>query len=80
MVQPQEKDNMIRAAGVEDRQLVSAGNRGLLEGRAEIKIIADAGGEEKAVDLVRDLKPGVVLMDIQMPRLGGFKGSPSQHL
>ena len=64
MVQPQEKDNMIRAAGVEDRQLVSAGNRGLLEGRAEIKIIADAGGEEKAVDLVRDLKPDVVFMEI----------------
>ena len=47
---------------------------------AGIKVIADASGGEEAVDLVRDLKPDVVLMDIQMPKVGWFKGSRSQHL
>jgi two-component system invasion response regulator UvrY len=79
MVKPQEKDDMIRITVVNGHQLVLAGASGLLKDAAGIKVIADAGSGEKAVDLVSDLKPDVALMDIQMPRMGGFKGSRSQE-
>ena len=75
MVWSQERNDMIRITVVDGHQLARTGARGA----AGIKVIADAGGVEKAVDLVRDLKPYVVLMDIQMPRIVGFKGSRSQH-
>ena len=79
MVKPQEKDDMIRITVVNGHQLVLAGASGLLKDAAGIKVIADAGSGEKAVDLVSDLKPDVALMDIQTPRMGGFKGSRSQE-
>ena len=79
MVKPQEKDDMIRITVVNGHQLVLTGASCLLKDAAGIKVIADAGGGEKAVDLVSDLKPDVALMDIQMPRMGGFKGSRSQE-
>ena len=79
MVKPQEKDDMIRITVVNGHQLVLAGASGLLKDAAGIKVIADAGSGEKAVDLVSGLKLDVVLMDIQMPRSGGFKGSRSQE-
>ena len=80
MVQPQEKNDMIRITVVDGHELARTGARGLLKDAAGIKVIADAGGGERAVDLVRDLKFDVFFMDIQMPRIGGFKGSRSKHL
>ena len=79
MVKPQEKDGMIRITLLNGHQLVLTGASGLLKDAAGIKVIADAGGGEKAVDLVSDLKPDVVLMDIQMARSSEFKGPRSQE-
>jgi YesN/AraC family two-component response regulator len=79
MVKLQEKDDMIRITVVNGHQLVLKGASGLLKDAAGIRLIADAGSGEKAVDLVSELKPDVALMDIQMPRMGGFKGSRSQE-
>ena len=44
MVQPQEKNDMIRIAAVADDQVVRTGIRGLLKKAARNKVIADAGG------------------------------------
>ena len=72
--QSQEKNGMIRIAAVADDQIVRTGIRGLLKKAARNKIIADAGGWEKGVDLLRWLLRGEdVVMDIQMPRIFGFK-------
>ena len=38
----------------------------MFEGTAGVKIIADAGGEEKADNLLRDVKPAVVFMAMKM--------------
>ena len=71
---------MIRITVLDGHQLVRTGARGLLEDAAGIRVIAGAGSGEKAVDLVRDLKLDVVLMDIQMPRISGLEGFRCQHL
>tara|TARA_B110000503_G_scaffold2905_1_gene3919 strand:- start:2 stop:649 length:648 start_codon:yes stop_codon:yes gene_type:complete len=66
---------VIRIIIVDDHQLVRTGTRRLLEDEPGIKVIADAGSGEEAVELVRELKPDVVLMDIQMPGIGGLEAT-----
>ena len=66
---------MIRIIVVDDHQLVRTGTRRLLEDVPGLKVIADAGSGEEAVELVRELKPDVVLMDIQMPGIGGLEAT-----
>lgn len=66
---------MIRVIVVDDHQLVRVGTRRLLEDIPGFEIIADAGSGEEAVELVKRLKPDVVLMDIQMPGIGGLEAT-----
>jgi two-component system invasion response regulator UvrY len=66
---------MIRVIIVDDHELVRTGTRRLLEDLPGIKVLADAGSGEEAVELVRHLKPDVVLMDIQMPGIGGLEAT-----
>lgn len=66
---------MIRVIVVDDHQLVRIGTRRLLEDIPGIEIVADAGSGEEAVELVKHHKPDVVLMDIQMPGIGGLEAT-----
>lgn len=66
---------MIRIIVVDDHQLVRIGTRRLLEDCQGFEVIADAGSGEEAVQLVQAHKPDVVLMDIQMPGIGGLEAT-----
>lgn len=66
---------MIRIIVVDDHQLVRTGTRRLLEDAPGFNVIADAGSGEEAVELVQELKPDVVLMDIKMPGIGGLEAT-----
>jgi two-component system invasion response regulator UvrY len=66
---------MIRALIVDDHQLVRIGTSRLLEDVAEIEVVGEASSGEEAITLVRDLKPDVVLMDVQMPGIGGLEAT-----
>lgn len=66
---------MIRIIVVDDHQLVRTGTRRLLDDIPGIEVIADAGSGEEAVELVQRYKPDVVLMDIQMPGIGGLEAT-----
>ncbi len=66
---------MIRIIVVDDHQLVRTGTRRLLEDAPGFNVIADAGSGEEAVELVQELKPDIVLMDIQMPGIGGLEAT-----
>ncbi|MDA0977689.1 MAG: UvrY/SirA/GacA family response regulator transcription factor [Proteobacteria bacterium] len=66
---------MIRVIVVDDHQLVRTGTRRLLEDCRGIEVVADAGSGEQAVELVRQHLPDVVLMDIQMPGIGGLEAT-----
>lgn len=58
----------------DDRELVRAGFRTILE-LADIDVLGEAGDGGQALELVRRLRPNVVLMDVRMPRMDGVEAT-----
>ena len=57
---------------VDDHTILREGIRSLLERQPDFKVVAEADNGRQAVELVRQFKPDVVLMDIAMPLLNGI--------
>jgi two-component system, NarL family, invasion response regulator UvrY len=69
---------MIDLLLVDDHELVRLGIRGLLSERATttgIYVVGEAGTGEEALDMARRLRPDVVLMDLNMPGIGGLEAT-----
>ena len=66
---------MIRVLIAEDHLLVRAGIRALFEKAGDIHILGEASNGQEAIDLARDLKPDVLIMDIMMPRMNGIQAA-----
>jgi two-component system response regulator NreC len=62
----------IRLLLVDDHQVVRSGLRMLLSNESDVEIVGDAGTARAALELVKSLKPDVVLMDIGLPDLSGI--------
>jgi DNA-binding NarL/FixJ family response regulator len=56
---------------VDDHALVRRGFRRLLEDEADISVVGEAGDGAVAVQMARELKPKVVIMDFAMPGMNG---------
>ncbi len=61
----------IKVLIVDDHQVVRQGLRTFLELNDDIQVLGEAGDGQEAVELVSQLRPDVVLMDLVMPRLDG---------
>ena len=59
----------------DDHDLVRTGMRRLLEDNCDIDVVAEATTGEEAVKYCRELSPEVVLMDINMPGMGGMEAT-----
>ena len=62
----------IRIVIADDHKVVREGTRELLQKESDLEVVGEAGDGEEAVELVKDLKPDVVIMDVAMPRLNGI--------
>lgn len=64
--------NEIRVLIAEDQQLVRRAFSTMLSIEPDIKIVAQAADGAEAIQLARQWRPDIVLMDLQMPRVGGI--------
>jgi len=59
----------------EDHVITRQGIRRLLEDEKGLTVIGEAGDGEEAVQMVTEMKPDVVIMDIAMPKLNGIEAT-----
>src|SRR5262245_42582152 len=63
----------IQAVVVDDEALARGVMREMLAAHQDIEIAAECGNGFEAVKVVTEMKPDLLLLDIQMPRLDGFE-------
>lgn len=71
----------IRIMIVDDQNLFAEGLKHVIEGESQgrIKILGIAENGKKAVELVNELQPDVILMDIRMPVMDGVQATDIIH-
>jgi DNA-binding NarL/FixJ family response regulator len=62
----------IRVLIADDHPLFRDGMHGLLDSVADTEVVGEAANGEEAVELARELKPDVILMDLNMPGKNGI--------
>ena len=64
---------MITVLVVDDHELVRTGICRMLEDHPDVDVVGQAESGEEAIALVRQLHPQVVLLDVNMPGIGGVE-------
>jgi two-component system invasion response regulator UvrY len=66
---------LIKILLVDDHELVRLGIKRLLQDVHGLKVVGEASTGEEAIRLAKETIPDVVLMDVQMPGIGGLEAT-----
>ena len=66
---------VIKVLVAEDHLITRQGICRLLGDASDMTVIGEAGDGEEAVQMVTEMKPDVVIMDIAMPKLNGIEAT-----
>lgn len=66
---------LIRVLIADDHPLVRRGMRAILGTTKDIKVVGEASNGQAAIEAATELEPDVVLMDLQMPDMGGIEAT-----
>ncbi len=67
---------MITIILIDDHKLLRAGLRSRLEKETDVSVVGEADTADMGVVLARRLQPDVILLDLLMPRKGGYDALP----
>ena len=67
--------SQIRIVLADDHQVVREGTRRMLDREADMQVVGEAADGQQAVDMVADLRPDVVVLDVRMPHLSGIEAT-----
>ena len=70
-----QKNATIRVLLVDDHAMVRQGLRSVLDAYADIQVMGEARDGVEAMKLVEQLRPQVVVMDINMPKMNGIEAT-----
>ncbi|MDR4478965.1 MAG: PAS domain S-box protein [Nitrospira sp.] len=60
---------------VDDHAMVRQGLRSILDGYADLLVVGEEADGRAAVDMVRSLRPNVVIMDVNLPLIDGIEAT-----
>lgn len=69
------RDRDIRVLLVDDEPLVRSGLAMLIDSEPGLEVVGEAGDGSRVVELVRQLEPDVVVMDVRMPGMDGIQAT-----
>lgn len=69
------KEKGLHVLIVDDHALVRQAIRSILEGYADIQVVREASNGAEAINLVKQFRPRIVLMDINMPQMNGIEAT-----
>src|ERR1700730_18754192 len=67
--------NFVEILIVDDHEMFRSKVRSLIESQPHYRVCGEAGDGIEAIEKARQLRPDIVLMDINMPRMNGLEAT-----